>query len=124
MTLACVRFTEPAFHNWQGAPKGKEYLGQRHRHLFHVEVCLEVLHDDREVEFHDLLSFSRASFPGKVIQGIRDAALGYGPVREMGGLSCEMMARAVRTAVVGKWTGRTCIVSVYEDGEVGAEVSE
>ena len=100
-----VRFTQPGFHCWPEPTEGRTYLGQRHRHLFHVEVCLKVNHDDREVEFHDLLDFARDAFPGG----------------EMGGQSCEMMARLLGEKIARRYR-RAIQVTVSEDGEVGAVV--
>ena len=100
-----VRFAQPGFHYWPEPTKGRAYLGQRHRHLFHVEVRMEVCHDDREVEFHDLLDFARTQFPGG----------------ELAGQSCEMMARSLGNKIARQF-GRAVEVSVSEDGEVGSVV--
>lgn len=100
-----VRFQVPGFHHWPNPTLGREYLGKRHRHLFHVEVRMSVDHDDREVEFHDLLDFARHAFAGG----------------ELGGQSCEMMARALGKETARRF-GRAVQVSVSEDGEVGAVV--
>jgi hypothetical protein len=100
-----VRFTQPGFHHWPDPTPERAYLGQRHRHLFHVEVRVQVWHDDREVEFHDLLDFARSQFPGG----------------ELGGQSCETMARALGKEIARRF-GRAVEVTVSEDGEVGAVV--
>jgi len=100
-----VRFTQPGFHHWPEPTKGREYLGKRHRHLFHVEVSLNVNHHDREVEFHDLLDFARNAFTGG----------------ELGGQSCETMAQALGEEIARRF-GRAVQVTVSEDGEVGAVV--
>jgi hypothetical protein len=98
-----VRFTQPGFHHWPEPTKQRAYLGERHRHLFHVEVRLQVQHDDREVEFHDLLDLARGLFPGG----------------ELGGQSCETMARSLGKQIARHY-GRAVEVNVSEDGEVGA----
>lgn len=105
-TNAIVRFQVPGFHCWQGATGDRAYLADRHRHLFHVEVKIAIFHNDRELEFHDFLDFCRANFPGG----------------EMGGQSCEMMAETLIKAIQTRYPGRSMTVSVFEDGEVGAEV--
>ena len=84
------------------------YLGNSHRHLFYVEAQVEVKHDDREIEFHDLLDFCKSHF----FSG------------EMGPLSCEMLARDLRQQIVTAYPGRKVIVSVFEDNEVGAIVDD
>ena len=100
-----VRFQVPGFHHWPEPTPQRAYLGQRHRHLFHVEVRTKVEHDDREVEFHDLLDFARSEFPGG----------------ELGAQSCEMMARSLGNKIARRF-GRAVEVTVSEDGEVGAAV--
>lgn len=100
-----VRFTQPGFHHWPEPTEERAYLGQRHRHLFHVEVRMHVEHDNREVEFHDLLDLARSLFPGG----------------ELGGRSCEMMARHLGKQIARHY-GRAIEVIVSEDGEVGASV--
>lgn len=101
-----VRFTRHGVHCWPGAPERRAYLRNPHRHLFHVEVQMEVTHDDREVEFHDVQQFAMANFPGG----------------DMGSQSCEMMARAL-CGVVSARFARVVRVTVAEDGEVGAVVT-
>lgn len=101
-----VRFSVEGFHRWPGAPGNRYYLANIHRHLFYLEVTLAVTHDDREVEFHDLLDFCRVEFPGG----------------DMGFMSCEMMARNLLTKIAQRWDGRAICVSVFEDNEVGAMV--
>ena len=107
-TSAIIRFQVPGFHYWEGATGDRAYLADRHRHLFHVEAKISIFHNDRELEFHDFLDFCRANFPGG----------------EMGGQSCEMMAEGLIKAIQTRYPGRSVTVSVFEDGEVGAEVSQ
>lgn len=108
MTTAIARFQVPGFHCWANASGDRAYLADRHRHLFHVEARIELFGDDRELEFHDFLDFCRASFPGG----------------EMGGQSCEQMAKELIEKIGDRYPGRWIQVSVFEDGEVGAEVSQ
>ena len=42
---------------------------------------------------------------------------------ELGGASCEQVARALCEGVTRRYPGRRVTVSVFEDGEVGARVS-
>lgn len=108
--LALVTFTRIGFHRWPGATPERAYLAQTHRHLFHFTVALEVFHDDREVEFHDLLDAAKAAVP-------MDGA-------DWGAMSCEMMAREVAKALRDKYGAmRTLRIVVSEDGEVGAELT-
>lgn len=102
-----VRFTAEGWHCWPQAPDRRAYLRQSHRHLFHVEARLQVLHNDREVEFHDLLDFCRENFPSG----------------DLGSRSCEMLASGLLDKIKDRHAGRSVSVGVFEDGEVGAVVS-
>lgn len=101
---AVIRFTREGFHCWPDAPAHRSYLACRHRHLFYLEVTLEVHHDEREVEYHDLLDFCKAHFPGG----------------ELHAQSCEMMARHLAEKVADHYPNRHVEVSCFEDNEVGA----
>ena len=107
MTEIFVKLRVPGFHHWPNASEGRAYLGDSHRHLFHLEVSMPVGHSDREVEFHDLLDEVRTLFPvGK----------------DHGGKSCEMMAQEMGRTLATKYN-RPVTVEVSEDGEVGARVT-
>ena len=106
MTEIFVKLRVPGFHHWPNASAGRAYLGESHRHLFHLEVSMPVGHSDREVEFHDLLDEVRTLFPVD---------------QDHGGKSCEMMAEEIghHLALHHK---RPVTVQVSEDGEVGARM--
>ena len=104
--FAIVRYRAEGFHFWQDAPDSRKYLRERHRHMFHVEAKVEVAHEEREIEYHDLLDFCRATFNGG----------------EQWGRSCESMAKDLAKKIATRWPGRDVVVSVFEDGEVGATV--
>lgn len=55
-TAIWVSTTFPAYHAWLAAPESTAFLRSYHRHLFHVKLTVEVEHNDREVEFFDLLT--------------------------------------------------------------------
>ena len=105
-TFAVVRFTAEGRHEWPSATPKREYLSYPHRHIFHIEVRLEVFHDERDVEYHDLLDFCRERFPGG----------------DMGTMSCETMGRQLARSVADFYPGRAVEVYCFEDGEVGAIV--
>lgn len=46
--------TFEGFHRWPEAPEAVGYLRSRHRHRFHVRAEVEVTHEGRAVEFHQL----------------------------------------------------------------------
>lgn len=99
-----VRYQVEGFHCWPEAPEHRAYLRDRHRHLFYVEVTLEVFENDREVEYHDLLSQVQTWFPGG----------------EQGTRSCEVMAMELAKDVHLAYQGREVTVSVFEDNEAGS----
>lgn len=102
-----VKFTAPGWHRWPAAPESRAYLREQHRHLFHVAVSMEVDHNERQVEFHDLLDVVRPAF-------------GEG---DFGAASCETLASALIERLHGIY-GRTRRISVHvsEDDECGATV--
>lgn len=117
--MAIVTFRQSGLHFWPSAPAERSYLGVKHRHLFYVRVMLPVEHDDREVEFHDLLAFSRHAFRTLIAM-----TTPYNPLDpnllDFGDRSCEMLARALAAALQLRFPKRAVTVEVSEDGEVGA----
>ena len=107
--VGVVRFTVEGWHRWEDAPPHRDYLAHNHRHLFHVEASVPLLHNEREVEFHDLLDFCKSVFNGTGLNGD----------------SCETMAEKLAKKIAERFVRSAC-VSVFEDGEVGAivEVSQ
>lgn len=100
-----VRFRRVGFHRWPGASGKRAYLAFPHRHVFHVEVSMDVGHDEREVEFHDLLDAAQEEFGGE----------------DRGTMSCEAMARELGKKLARRF-GRAVVVCVSEDGEAGSRV--
>jgi len=106
-----VRWEQIGFHCWPEAKGTREYLSSRHRHKFYFEVTVSVFHNDREIEFHDLLDQARAIITEE----------------ELGRSSCEDLAYRIieslrdtykESAIRRDWT-----CSVFEDNEVGATVT-
>lgn len=92
------------WHLWPAAPEPRDYLAARHRHLFHVRVTVPVLHDDRDVEFHDLLDVIALAWQ-----------------REWGPSSCELIAKTLAGRMTLSLPNAAWIeVDVSEDGEAGA----
>lgn len=107
--LITVRFSVPGFHCWPDAPFRRIYLRDKHRHLFHVEVATQVTHDDREIEFHDLMENARTL--------LRLEWPGF----DFGANSCEMIARKLGSKLQAKHS-RPFTITVSEDGECSASV--
>lgn len=109
MTSIFVRFQRHGFHNWPDASQilpERNYLEFKHRHLFYIEVEVPVSHDDRQIEFHELQDFLMES---------------WGDHPELGGQSCEMLAKQIAKQVRTHWKDLAWIkVEVSEDNECGA----
>jgi len=104
MTIT-VRFTQAGLHCWPEAPAHRSYLASKHRHLFFVEVTTPVEHQQRQIEFHDLLDAAKLAF--KI--GETD--------------SCETMAANLVKQLCNQYVGRPFRVAVFEDNECGATVT-
>lgn len=103
-----VTFREQGFHRWPDAPERRSYLRHTHRHLFHVTVRIRVTHDERQIEFHDLLDDCRGVFRRMV--------------QSQEGASCETMARQLLSHVISAYDSVQARVTVSEDGECSAIV--
>jgi hypothetical protein len=107
-TMIAVRFQVEGWHRWPGAKGPRAYLADRHRHLWHVEAQVQVLHNDREVELHDFRDFCIAHFPAG----------------DAGDASCEALAAGLVNDITRRYgRSRRVRVSVFEDGENGAVLS-
>lgn len=93
------------FHQWEQAPERRAYLRDLHRHLFHVRAAVDVNHEGREIEFHDLLAFLEAECRSLTVLG-----------------SCETVATLLAERLADEYPGRRVSVEVSEDGENGATV--
>ncbi len=94
-------------HKFLEAPNKVDYLRFPHRHLFYVEIEMEVFHNDRELEFimvkHHVDNFLRSN-PFEV----RD--------------SCETMATQICEELIKQYGKRQVSCAVLEDNENGGKV--
>lgn len=100
-----------ACHWWGDAPEQVKFLSASHRHIFHVKVCIEVGHSDREIEF---ILFKRM---------ITDYVLFKYNLKDLGQKSCEMIAEDIHFHLVNMLSvdyKRPMTIEVSEDGENGA----
>ncbi|MGH8897386.1 MAG: hypothetical protein ACRDZ4_10280 [Egibacteraceae bacterium] len=107
-------------HHWSNAPGPEGYLRSAHRHLFLVELDLEVFHDDREIEINDA-----ARWLGELIPTFAVARRhGAGGPPDFGSQSCEQLAARISDAVLDRYgRGRTLRCAVLEGGILGAGVT-
>jgi hypothetical protein len=99
-----------ATHRWALCPPEAyaPYLRTQHRHQFHVIMKWPVLGSDRELEFLEM----KAQVDAHLIKEYL--------YQDLGSLSCEMIAERL----IYKFNdSHCCFVSVFEDNENGAEVT-
>ena len=96
------------------------FLGYPHRHMFHFRVCIEVFHDDREIEF---IQFSRWLQRLYNMGGNEtDSEAGHS-VLDLDYKSCEMIADDLFLEIRKKYGDqREVTIEVSEDGENGCTV--
>lgn len=109
-----VRFTVAGIHRWAHARGTRHYLAHPHRHLFAFEVAVPVDHDDRYIEFHDLLALAQDTFAGFEANGGNML---------FGEASCEHLAHMVAERVLHLTSVPEVTVSVFEDDENGARLT-
>jgi hypothetical protein len=115
-----VTFQKEGIHCFPAAatdPKlntGDEYdvsfLANPHRHIFHFRVCIDVFHDDRELEFIQFKRWLENLY-------VRDSA-----VLNLNYKSCEMIADDLYLKIAEKYPNRDVHIEVSEDGENGCYV--
>jgi len=115
-----VTFTKEGVHKYPGAdtdPKlatggwdDVSFLGYPHRHIFHFRVCIEVFHNDRDIEF---IQFKRWLERLYSEEGVLD--LDY--------KSCEMISDELYIKVAERYPGRSVTISVAEDNENGCTIT-
>jgi len=115
-----VTFTKEGVHKYPGAdtdPKlatggwdDVSFLGVPHRHIFHFRVCIEVFHNDRDIEF---IQFKRWLERLYSEEGV--VQLDY--------KSCEMIADELYTHIAERYPGRSVTISVAEDNENGCQIT-
>lgn len=111
-----VTFRKEGIHRYPAAATdpalatGDEYdvsfLGVPHRHIFHFCVWIDVLHNDRDIEFIQFKRWLENLYRNGTLQ------LDY--------KSCEMMADDLYLQIASRYPDRAVWIEVSEDGENGA----
>ena len=111
-----VTFRKEGIHKYPAAATdpalatGDEYdvsfLGVLHRHIFHFRVWIDVLHNDRDIEFIQFKRWLENLY--------KDATL------TLDYKSCEMMADDLYIQIASRYPDRAVWIEVAEDGENGA----
>ena len=82
------------------------FLGTPHRHIFHFRVWIDVIHNDRDIEFIQFKRWLENLY--------RDGTL------QLDYKSCEMMADDLYIQIASRYPNRSVWIEVSEDGENGA----
>ena len=111
-----VQFQKEGIHCYPAAATdpalatGDEYdvsfLGTPHRHIFHFRVWIDVVHNDRDIEFIQFKRWLENLYKDGILQ------LDY--------KSCEMMADDLYIQIASRYPDRAVWIEVSEDGENGA----
>ena len=111
-----VTFRKEGIHRYPAAADdpalatGDEYdvsfLGVPHRHIFHFRVWIDVLHNDRDIEFIQFKRWLENLYKDGIL------ALDY--------KSCEMMSDDLYVQIATRFPDRAVWIEVAEDGENGA----
>jgi len=96
--------TDPALAT--GDEYDVSFLGSPHRHIFHFRVWIDVLHNDRDIEFIQFKRWLENLYKDGILQ--------------LDHKSCEMMADDLYAEIAGRYPDRKIWIEVAEDGENGA----
>lgn len=106
METIFVRTRFDGIHHFADAPAKVYYLRQSHRHIFKVEVEIEVKHNNRELEFY-------------MVKDWLDKELRFMTRNK----SCEQMCEYIQRKINEKYGGdRYVKIEVNEDGQNGARL--
>lgn len=85
--------------------KDVSYLSFKHRHLFKFRVQIQVTHNNRDLEFHQVLGFCEGLLDKRVI--------------DIDNKSMEMLADDLYGSLSRAYPERAMKIEVSEDGECG-----
>lgn len=107
-----VTFQKAGFHRYPAASEDPRladvnYLANKHRHLFKFWVEIEIFHNDRELEFHQVLNYCESLYEGPLDIDFK---------------SVEMLADDLYVKLAEKFPGRFIAIQVSEDGECGCRI--
>jgi hypothetical protein len=96
--------TDPALAT--GDEYDVSFLGSPHRHIFHFRVWIDVVHNDRDIEFIQFKRWLENLYKDGILQ--------------LDHKSCEMMADDLYAEIAARYPERAVWIEVAEDGENGA----
>ena len=96
--------TDPALAT--GDEYDVSFLGYAHRHIFHFKVWIDVMHENRDIEFIQFKRWLENLYAQSILE------LDY--------KSCEMMSNDLYETISEKYPNREVWIEVSEDGENGS----
>lgn len=109
-----VKFTAEGIHRYPEAGTNPaladvSFLAFPHRHIFHFEVGVQVIGDNRDIEFIQFKRWLQGLYSGKVL--------------DLDFKSCEMIGKDILEKVFEKYPNvKYAYAIVSEDGENGANI--
>ena len=103
--VARIKGQFEAEHKWDKAPEDVAFLRNLHRHMFFVEVHIELFHEDRELEFYRVK---------RQLKTILDEIV------KPSHFSCEMYSDQIHRHLTAKYPNRKMTIGVYEDDLEGS----
>lgn len=85
------------------------FLANPHRHIFHFRVSIDVIHNNRDIEFIQFKRWLESLYGNNILQ--------------LDFKSCEMMADDLYIQIADRYPGRNVTIEVSEDGENGCSIS-
>lgn len=82
------------------------FLASPHRHIFHFRVTIDVMHNDRDIEFIQFKRWCERLYSQDSILSLNNK-------------SCEMIADDLYVQISIRYPGRNVCIEVSEDGENG-----
>jgi len=107
-----VTFQKAGFHRYPAASEDPRlsdvnYLANKHRHLFKFRVEIEIFHNDRELEFHQVLNYCESLYQDRL---------------DIDYKSVEMLADDLYIKLADRYPERSMAIEVSEDGECGCRI--
>ena len=111
-----VSFQKEGIHRYPAAKDlpGVEFLQYPHRHIFHFRVWINVLHNDRDIEFIQFKRWLERLYSESTADNDEVLILNH--------RSCEMISDELYDKISAKYPGRFVEIEVAEDGENGCSI--
>ena len=84
------------------------FLAHPHRHIFHFRVCIDVFHNDRDIEFIQFKRWLENLYAGGTLS--------------LDHKSCEMISDDLYIKIAERYPNRAVTIEVSEDGENGCSI--